>query len=72
MLRSGSGCLNNFPRFISGLRAHCKQCKVVHGDQHVAAAGNSGRTGDFTLVSLFLFGQQGSVRLLGRDFIQVA
>ena len=33
--RSGSVCLNNFPRFISGLRAHCGRCRVVHG----AAAG---------------------------------
>ncbi len=29
--RSGSGCLNNFPRFISGLRAGCVRCRVVHG-----------------------------------------
>jgi len=29
--RSGSGCLNNFPRFISGLRAGRKRCRVVHG-----------------------------------------
>lgn len=24
--RSGSGCLNNFPRLISGLRADCERC----------------------------------------------
>ena len=30
-VRSGSGCLNNFPRVLSGLRAGCKQCRVVHG-----------------------------------------
>lgn len=29
--RSGSGCLNNFPRFISGHRAGCRRCRVVHG-----------------------------------------
>ncbi len=28
--RSGSVCLNNFPRFISGLRAGCQRCRVVH------------------------------------------
>jgi Putative DNA-binding domain len=30
-LRSGSACLNSFPRFISGLRAGCGRCRVVHG-----------------------------------------
>jgi hypothetical protein len=30
-IRSGSVCLNNFPRFISGLRASCERCRVVHG-----------------------------------------
>lgn len=29
--RSGSACLNSKPRFISGLRAGCKRCRVVHG-----------------------------------------
>ena len=29
--RSGSVCLNNFPRYISGLRADCGRCRVVHG-----------------------------------------
>ena len=29
--RSGSVCLNNFPRVLSGLRAGCKRCRVVHG-----------------------------------------
>ena len=29
--RSGSGCLNNFPRFISGIRADHGRCGVVHG-----------------------------------------
>ncbi len=29
--RSGPGCLNNFPRFISGLRAGWEWCRVVHG-----------------------------------------
>ena len=29
--RSGSACSNSFPRFISGLRAGCKRCRVVHG-----------------------------------------
>ena len=24
-------CLNNFPRLLSGLRAGCKRCRVVHG-----------------------------------------
>ncbi len=30
-VRSGSVCLNNFPRFISGLRADWQRCRVVHG-----------------------------------------
>ena len=25
--RSGSGCLNSFPRFLSGLRAGCQRCR---------------------------------------------
>ena len=29
--RSGSACLNSCPRFISGLRAGCEWCRVVHG-----------------------------------------
>ena len=29
--RSGSVGLNNFPRYISGLRADCGRCRVVHG-----------------------------------------
>jgi hypothetical protein len=29
--RSGSACLNSFPRFLSGLRAGCQRCRVVHG-----------------------------------------
>ena len=29
--RSGSVCLNNIPRFISGLRANYERCRVVHG-----------------------------------------
>ena len=29
--RSGSVCLNNKPRFISGLQAVHKRCRVVHG-----------------------------------------
>jgi hypothetical protein len=29
--RSGSGCLNNKPRFISGSRAVSQRCRVVHG-----------------------------------------
>jgi hypothetical protein len=29
--RSGPVCLNSFPRFISGLRAGCRRCGVVHG-----------------------------------------
>jgi alkylglycerol monooxygenase len=29
--RSGSGCLNNKPRFISGVRAVSQRCRVVHG-----------------------------------------
>ena len=29
--RSGSVCLNNFPRSISGLRAVRRRCRVVHG-----------------------------------------
>jgi hypothetical protein len=29
--RSGPVCLNSFPRFISGLRAGCRRCRVVHG-----------------------------------------
>ena len=28
--RSGSACLNNFPRFISGFRAGCDRCLGVH------------------------------------------
>ena len=39
-------------------------------DERIAAVGNSGHTGNFILGSLFKFGQQGHVRLLGRDFIQ--
>ena len=31
MVRSGSVGLNNFPRYISGLRADCGRCRVVHG-----------------------------------------
>ncbi len=31
LYRSGPVCLNNFPRFISGLRAGCQRCRVVHG-----------------------------------------
>ena len=31
--RSGSACLNNFPRFISGPWAGCKRCRVVHGGE---------------------------------------
>jgi hypothetical protein len=30
-IRSGPVCLNSFPRFISGLRAGCRRCRVVHG-----------------------------------------
>jgi hypothetical protein len=30
-LRSGSGHLNNKPRFISGVRAISQRCRVVHG-----------------------------------------
>ena len=30
-VRSGSVGLNNFPRYISGLRADCGRCRVVHG-----------------------------------------
>ena len=29
--RSGSACLNSIPRFLSGLRAGCQRCRVVHG-----------------------------------------
>ena len=29
--RSGPVCLNSFPRSISGLRAGCRRCRVVHG-----------------------------------------
>ena len=29
--RSGPVCLNNFPRFISGLRVGCQRCRVIHG-----------------------------------------
>ena len=29
--RSGPVCLNSFPRFISGVRAGCRRCRVVHG-----------------------------------------
>ena len=31
--RSGSVCLNNKPRFISGLWAVCQRCRVVHGGE---------------------------------------
>ena len=31
VIRSGSGCLNSIPRFISGLWADCRRCRVVHG-----------------------------------------
>ena len=40
-------------------------------DERTAAVGNSGRNGDFILGSLFKFGQQGHVRLLGRDFVEI-
>ena len=30
IVNSGSVCLNSFPRFISGLRADCGRCRVVH------------------------------------------
>ena len=30
-VRSGSGCLNSFPRFISGLWTGWGRCRVVHG-----------------------------------------
>jgi hypothetical protein len=29
--RSGPACLNSTPRFLSGLRAGCRRCRVVHG-----------------------------------------
>jgi hypothetical protein len=29
--RSGSACLNSIPRLLSGLRADCQRCSVVHG-----------------------------------------
>ena len=52
--RSGSACLNSLPRFLSGFRAGCQRCRVVHsGGRHLrrthAAAGNSGRTSDLHL-----------------------
>ena len=31
MFRSGPACLNSTPRFLSGLRAGCRRCRVVHG-----------------------------------------
>ena len=37
--RSGSVCLNSFPRFISGLRANCGRCRVVHGGGRGAQCG---------------------------------
>jgi magnesium chelatase subunit H len=31
LIRSGPACLNSTPRFLSGLRAGCRRCRVVHG-----------------------------------------
>jgi hypothetical protein len=52
--RSGSACLNSFPRLLSGFRAGCQRCRVVHGGgrrlrRTHAAVGNSGRTRDLHL-----------------------
>ena len=34
--RSGPACLDSIPRFISGLRAGCRRCRVVHGGGRAA------------------------------------
>jgi energy-coupling factor transporter ATP-binding protein EcfA2 len=45
-VRSGSGCLNSIPRFISGVRAGCERCSVVHGGvRHWRAPSRSGQRG---------------------------
>ena len=39
--RSGSGYLNNFPRFISGRRADRGRCKGVHRERHLKLPASS-------------------------------
>lgn len=46
--RSGPGCLNNFPRFISGHRASYKRCKAA------CLAGQLGKHHNFHFRQLFL------------------
>jgi hypothetical protein len=60
-IRSGSACLNSFPQLISGPRADCEWCGVVHGgvcrlDEREAAAGNSRRAKVFILRGQLEFG----------------
>jgi len=31
--RGGPGCLNSVPRLLSGLRAACQRCRVIHGGE---------------------------------------
>ncbi len=74
--RSGSGCLNNFPRFISGTPVglqkvqSCPRRRLVACDEPTDAVGNSGRTSDFILRGLLHWWQGGQVLFIGRGAIQ--